>query len=880
VVSDSVEQSLTDTASASLLNSRFRSPPIPRNFVARNRLSTRLDIGKRHALTMVSAPAGTGKTTLVAGWLGRQRAATHGSLAVTFEDGDDRPGLFWRCLGEGLQICGIDPSPAHAPINSDDVSRTFLGGLAALIAARTEPLTLVLDGYELTSPRVGADFDYLLSHSGGMLRCILITRVDPLLPLHRYRLAETLTEVRMQDLAFTSGEVSTLLKQERIDLAEESVKQLTERTQGWAAGLRFALMIMAQRREPEQAVRDLAGDTGNIAEYLLAEVLGVQPPEVRDLLMQTSVVDVLRPGLIEALAGRRGTRTLADLSRGNAFVESLSEHPGHFRYHALFRELLRSELSFRSPETFNKMHRTAAKWFIDHGHVNLAIHHLAAVDAWADAARRLVDSLGIGELLLRKSDELATTFERMPSDVSTPAASVVRAALATALLDPTPTEQGLSRAREGLEEVSGHEDRALRLAIGIVSVVQARLMPDVKRAMAVLDAAEREVEAVDPDQLALHPELTTLIQAHKGAFLLWSGDLENAYKALLIGYQATNHRGCESSGSNCLGQLSLISAARGHLRLARQQAEESLSVADEGGVPPQARNPSAQVTLALVCAEQYDLSAADEHARRAGAADPVLTDPVSRAFLALVEARLHRAHGDLSAARIGIRAAQGDQQLSTWLREMLVVEEAALLVSQGEAELAQSRLEGVANTPSATLVFAQARLARGEESSLESELALLRSPAMPLEARVGGFLLQASHALNHGSTGNVRQAEGALKQALRLAASEGLRRQFHEAPGSVQRLATSVGWPGDKANSSQTRRSGDSTELLVEPLSPKELEVLGNLAELLTTEEIAQTMFVSVNTVRTHVRSILRKLSVSRRNDAVRRARELGLIAS
>jgi LuxR family maltose regulon positive regulatory protein len=319
---------------------------------------------------------------------------------------------------------------------------------------------------------------------------------------------------------------------------------------------------------------------------------------------------------------------------------------------------------------------------------------------------------------------------------------------------------------------------------------------------------------------------------------------------------------------------------RGHLRLARQQAEESLSVADEGGVSPHARNPSAEVALALVCAERYDLAAAEEHAQKASAADSSLTDPVSRAYLALVEARLHRAHGDLTAAETSIGAAQDDQQLSSWLREMLVVEEAALLVTRGEAELAQRRLEGTANTPLATLVLAQARLASGDGSSLEATLTLLRGPAMPLEARVGAFLVQASQALHNGQTQNVGQAEGALKQALRLAAPEGLRRQFLEAPSNVRRLVNEVGGPGDGAKSRSRGRPDGSTEFLVEHLSPKELEVLGNLAELLTTEEIAQTMFVSVNTVRTHVRSILRKLSVSRRNDAVRRARELGLIAS
>ena len=203
-------------------------------------------------------------------------------------------------------------------------------------------------------------FDFLLRHSKGKLCAVIVTRSDPVLPLHRYRLGGLVTEVRLADLAFSHDEVRELVVASGLTLADQSIEPLVTRTRGWAAGLRFATMWLRHQPDPDAAVLELAGDTGNIAEYLMAEVLELQSEADRELLLNTCVVEILRPGLIEELGGRTAARGLAQLAHGNAMVETVADHPGWFRYHPFFRELLRAELNYLAPARAIALHRRAA----------------------------------------------------------------------------------------------------------------------------------------------------------------------------------------------------------------------------------------------------------------------------------------------------------------------------------------------------------------------------------------------------------------------------------------------------------------------------------------------------------------------------------------
>ena len=291
------------------------------------------------------------------------------------------------------------------------------------------------------------------------------------------------------------------------------------------------------------------------------------------------------------------------------------------------------------------------------------------------------------------------------------------------------------------------------------------------------------------------------------------------------------------------------------------------------------RSAAAHVALAWVSVEQYELAEARSHVRAALLCRTLRTDRVPRELLAIVQSRLSRAQDDLCGALAVLAGARGEIAAAPdWVTDQLRLERAMVRLALGETECAVDGLDALArpaDLPGA-LVLAQARMDQDPGFNMDGQLARLLVPAQPLQALVAGWLLEAANRLR---SHDVDQARVALERALRLAAPERLRRPFHEAPAAVADLLADELHRAGHARWLDTARPTPAAHV-GEPLTARELEVLGYVSDLLSTEEIAATMFVTVNTVRTHVRSILRKLGVSRRNEAVRRARELNLIGS
>jgi len=280
--------------------------------------------------------------------------------------------------GRGLKSCGVAILPLPWAL-SDQVDDGFVDRLASALSKRTEPVFIVLDFASDISADVAEDLDALLRRSGRWLRLVVVTRTDRALPLHRYRLAGTVVELRNEDLAFRLDEARELLTRTGMELSETALRAIVDRTQGWAAGIRFAALSMHQRKDTdlERTAHEFRGDTGDVAEYLRGDVLDRQPADWRQLLLQTSIVDVLQPGLSESLAGRDAQRALGALARGNVFLDELPASPGFYRYQPLFRELLRAQLTYESPAKVPELHRSAAAWMADHGFVEAAVRHAA-----------------------------------------------------------------------------------------------------------------------------------------------------------------------------------------------------------------------------------------------------------------------------------------------------------------------------------------------------------------------------------------------------------------------------------------------------------------------------------------------------------------------
>jgi LuxR family maltose regulon positive regulatory protein len=876
------------------LTAWYGVPPLGEHHVSRPRLISFLNSADPMPLVLVSAPAGTGKTSLAADWVTVMPESDR-TVWVTYEAED---ASFWPNLVGGLERFGVPVSPRAFPDSAVAVDRRSLASLTGALARLPERVTIVVDGYELVSPEVAADVDFLLRHNGHRLRLVILARADPVLPLYRYRLADSIAEVRMADLAFRDDEAALLLAACGVTLGERSVHALNSRLEGWAVGLRFAARMLGVRGDPERAVGEVVGDSGNISEYLLGEVLDAQSSEVRELLLSTCIPDTIQPGLAEELGGRSAARTLNLLTRRNAFIEPVPQHPGSFRYHPFFRDLLRAQLAYESPDLVERLHLKAAEWYTRQGLLDKAVSHYAAVDAWADAAAEIVDSLAFGQLLLPGSNSLARTLDAIPKQLHDAAASVVRAALALAAGDGSTFVEQSDLALEYVKAEDSHHVRAVSLAIAVLQAVRGRYLEDATATLALVEHAEEALAANENrDELANRPELVALVLASKGSARARQGQLTEAFEAFAAGAGAAGRLGAESLLFECLSQMAVVACFRGQVSAAHSLAARAVALADSAGIPEGQRSTAAASAFAWINAERGDIRNSIESVDVAEGRGKTTDDPLARTLLTVAKARLRTARGDPGGALSDVdetSAALADSE--GWLMHRLRIEKGRLHVAKGEPDAALLDVKDTEPDRDAevAVVVAQARLQQGDADSIAGSLPAALAKDAPLPTQVEGWLVEAARQMQGGSA---TRARSALHKSLRLATPESVRRPFREAEFTVRQLL---------ARDSQLQRdhpwlSGGSLRVdhgnrrqpllpgpaefpdqrwapVVEALTAKELEVLGHLAELLTTEEIASTMFVSVNTIRTHVRSILRKLGVSRRNAAVRRARELQLL--
>ncbi|MEV6791686.1 AAA family ATPase [Streptomyces sp. NPDC051320] len=387
-------------------------------------------------LTVVNGPAGAGKTLCVADWLA-QEAVPWPTVWLTMEHGDRAPGTFWAYVLEAMHHHGLSPQPdVGSPARADEVDRLLLVRLAAYLNGRPDPVLLVLDEFDRVSSReIAEQVEFLLRHAGRGLRLVLISRVEPLLPLHRWRAADEITDIGAADLAFSPQEITELLARHGLSPSGETVRLLTERTEGWAAGVRLCALAMGQTDEPDRFLAEFEAGHSTVADFLLCEVLARQPAETQELLLRASVLERIHPSLANALTGRENAEgILAALERANTFVTGV----GHswYRLHPLFAEILRVHLRSRYPGLERELHRAAARWLCQAGQLIDALPHAAAAGEWKFAAEQVVGCLAVGQLFTgRDTAKLDAGLSGMPSDVSGAGPELVRAARSLARYD-------------------------------------------------------------------------------------------------------------------------------------------------------------------------------------------------------------------------------------------------------------------------------------------------------------------------------------------------------------------------------------------------------------------------------------------------------------
>ncbi|MDG4799359.1 LuxR C-terminal-related transcriptional regulator [Micromonospora sp. WMMD980] len=867
-----------------LLGSRLAPPPPPGPTVLRPRLLDRLERGTAGPVTLLLAPAGWGKTTLLSGWARSERTGPT-PVWVTVADGDTT-GRLWAYLAAALRtaVAG-DPDEGPPPPMPDGPPRPEqLEALAAALGARERPVLLVLDDlHRVTDPAALAGLEFLLRHGDGRLRLVAGARREPPLALHRWRLAGELTVLGPDELAFTADEVADLLVAHGVPVPAEAVPRLVERTGGWPAGLRFAALTLAAGTDPARAVHQISGDQPDVAAYLRDEVLAPLDPAARDVLSRSAVAVAVGADLAAALTGRADAgHLLAEAAREGGFVQQDGGSPPWYRPHPLLADLLRAELGRLPAEELRELHRRAAAWFAGHDRPAEALRHALTAGEWADAA----------ELLVTRWPELAPDEPApaaAPAPPEPPAEEVLRhpeLALAAAAErayagDPAAADGQLRRA-SAADLPAPRRARFRRLATA-VELSLARLTGNHEEVRRAADRLLAEVTGGDSD------DVRAVAGAAHGLVALAEGELTVAGGRFATALGAARRAGRARTELLCASRSAVLEAARGALTAAEEHAREALAMPPCRGWSSRLDCGYAYLALALAHWQRDRPAEAAAHLALAG---PAGAEPGGAALVALCRAGLLADGGDPAAALrtlAAARAAAPGPELGAWL----TAAEAQLRADVGDPAGGRALLDaagGAAPDPALAVASARLWLATGDAGAAERALPDWPGPdatRWPLPVRLGAGLLDAALA---GAAGDGRRAGRLLEEVLALAEPEGCRRVFTRAePGLRDLLATHLDsgtayWAtvDGLLRAVDASRAGGAPDaparVLAEPLTERELTILRYLQSILSNVEIAAELSLSVNTVKTHVRNIYRKLDATRRREAVRRARELRLI--
>ena len=874
-----------------VLQAKITAPSVPGWMVPRPRLQDRIDEGTAGPLTVVTGPPGAGKTMAVASWA----AARPSPVAwITLDHYDSNPKVFWATVVAALRNAGVAlRRVSAAPARTAGSDHVFLLRLASELAAQDPPVALVLDDLHLVADAgLIEGLQYLLRNARPGLRLVICSRTDPLLPLHRYRLAGELTEIRACELAFSVPEAGLLMAQHGITLPPRTLELLTELDEGWAAGLRLAAISLGDHPDPGQFIKELAAENSAVAGYLIEEALNNQPPEIRDLLLRTSVLDRVNSGVASELTGHeQAASTLAALARTNAFVQPLGN--GWYRYHSLFAEVLRLKLRLECPGEVPDLHRRAARWYQVNGLLLDAVRQAVAAGDWPLAAQLVLEELAIGQLS-EPHNPLAECFRRMPYNPTWtgPYPALIAAALALADLAPAAACAALDVAEEILSRLPADTETPARLSSAMLRLTAARRAGDLGAAAAAMDQMSKLVSALPADILTRHAEIHTTVLSARGVVQFWSGHLDAAAASLDAGAAAATVSGSVSEHTDCLGYLALLEALRGQLNRAAELAAGASQAGQDGTEMAGPACGAAEVALALVHLERNERHDARDRLKRADAALRVRPERLVGAAACLVVARYRMAEGRAKAASEMITRARHGWSPPGWLDHTLTLLESRAYAAAGDLSSAVGTAERAnpGACTDATVALAHAWLDAGDDQAAGQALENGPDDADEVQdrSRLDRWLVDARLGYSRGDQAQGRRS---LQRALGLAEPEQLRLPFAMAAAWIRPVLRSDPHLADAHRDllepglidpgrgpAELPAAGQPAPMIVEQLSGREREVLSLLSGMLSTAEVASELYISVNTVKTHLKSIYRKLAATHRGEAVRRARQLDLL--
>ena len=887
-------------APSPLLVAKLSPPTVRTPVIRRPRLLDLVSRGVEGPLTVVTGPAGSGKSLLLASWT--SVGAAPGPVAwLNLDDVDDQPGVFWTYAVAALRRAGVAlPDDVGQPMRPDEIDRPFLARVADGLAGGHRPVVLVLDQFDvITEAGIKQGLEFVLRNASPWLRVVLLSRETAPLPLHRFELRGELTRLDGAELAFSAEEAEALLRQHGVRLPDPALTRLLDQVGGWAAALRLSAVAMQRRAAPEEFVAALPGSDATLTAFLLQEVLGSQSEEVRQFLLRTSIVEAVSPDLADVLADRRDAAVLLPaLHAGNLLVKPLDEAASWYQYHPLFRRLLRTELDHQHPGMAEELHRRAAAWFEQVGMTPEAVEAAAAGSDWQRAASAVVRGLAVGALFAgQDSGRLNAALAGLPSQEPGPTAAVVRAAIALTRSDLDTCRDQLRQAApsslDGADGADGADDEAtLRASVAVLAAIVARSSGDVDWAEEALRCGERELGRI-PHLAGRHPEMLALLLSNAGTAQLWAGRFDVAEDTLRRGLAVADRPGCEYPRLNLLGRMASLEFRAGHLRRAARLGQEALSLAEESGLPVDHRTGADHVILAAVAVEWNDRAAARRYLDAAERTVNPRQDPFVATIVPLLRAWVHAGRRDFRrslAALTDIPTTVAGRPLPDWIAARIDLTKAFLHLARNDAASAAAALDrSVVRGPEWLVAKASVAAALHDRSQARELLEQALDGGVPdVDAsRVGAWLLTARLAVEDHDP---PAAEEALGRALALARPEGYRRAFFDAGPWVRdllranpALAVHHRWLGPPLiDPSVACDVPDNVEdapiAVVERLTEREHTVLARLAQGLSTEDVAADLYLSINTVKTHQKNLYRKLGVVRRNDAVHKARRLQLI--
>jgi LuxR family transcriptional regulator, maltose regulon positive regulatory protein len=864
--------------------------------IGRGDLLAALDRAVAKKVTIISAPAGSGKTSLLRTWADRPGRPDPLAVMQVRRDQQDAQ-QFWLALLDAVRQASAAISRAEAPAATPGFNgRAMVDRVLSELAGQRGRLILIIDDlHELACADALAQLTRLLTNLPGDVHAVLATRRDLPLRLQQLRLAGELAEIRAADLRFSERETRELLEASGIALSEAGVALLHQRTEGWAAGLRLAAISLAGHPDPERFVAEFSGSDRTVAEYLIAEMLDRQSDDVKDLLLRTSVLDRINGELADLLTGRPGSeRILLALEDANAFVVSLDPGRTWFRYHHLFADLLRLELRRALPAEVPTLHRRAAGWLIQHGQVADAIRHTQAAGDWPDAARLLADhsfSLTMDGQAQTVRALLGAFPPGAPAD--DPELALIRA--------------GLNLARGRLDEAAAHlavaesyaettpPDRQRRLRVAIASL-KLSLATRRGQLASVLDQAkflDSPVTGQSDEDIALDSDLRALALMNLGTVEA-SLALADAERHLQEGAALAREIGRPYLEVRCLAQLAFASRVR-PFATTRRRCREAIALAEQHGWGAEPMIAPALVTLA---ANLVWMGSFDEGERWLQRTERVLqtdTGPDMRLLVHIVNGMLQAGRGrrrealrEFSAAEhLGSQLADSHalaSQVTGWLlatqARLGMTDEARACLAALDDDRARSGEVGNAR--------AVISIAEGDPAAALAAVAGVLDGTAPVVGYVTVVETHMLAGLAHRHLGDQRAANQAAERALGLAEPDRLVLAF-AITGSAELLEALP-----RHETAHAALLADILDILqgsspsardqplppAEELSPSELRVLRYLPTNLSRPEIASELSVSVNTVNTHVRNIYAKLQARDRSSAVQRARELRLLSA